>query len=171
MLAIASVGLPSGSSKSASSSSSSDISLNSKKETLCVYDASTGNKISSHRMEGPVTSGLTASPEHGVVTSRKGKATIATFAFGKEAPLLRFAAPEELGPMCFSAGKSNIILCSHKISLQRLIVVSFRRKRSKMTTFLCFIREIEKILPASKVGAFPQGRGKPASRIRRFFPG
>ena len=69
-------------------------------ETVCVYDAVQGTKIASHRLEG-ACAGMTAN-DKAVITTRAGKATTAIFAWGRESPVSRFAAPEQLGPIVFS---------------------------------------------------------------------
>lgn len=116
MIAVVSLGLPSQSKAVGSSSSSSksatkrtDNSISSVKETLCVYDGLTGTKLGSHRMEGGITAGLTADVTRGIFTSRQNKATTAAFAFGKEQPSMRFAAPEPLEAIRFSSDAMYIV--------------------------------------------------------------
>ncbi|KAH9258682.1 hypothetical protein BASA81_003184 [Batrachochytrium salamandrivorans] len=114
MIAVVSLGLPSQSKTVTSSSSKSatkrtDNSISSVKETLCVYDCLTGTKLGSHRMEGGITAGLTADVARGIFTSRQNKATTAAFAFGKEQPSMRFAAPEPLEAIQFSSDAMYIV--------------------------------------------------------------
>lgn len=76
-------------------------------ETLALYNVLTATKLGSHRLDGLVA-GVAV---HGksIITPRTSKATTAIFTVGREAPVSRFASPEELGPLTYSSDGAHIV--------------------------------------------------------------
>jgi WD40 repeat protein len=78
-------------------------------ETLCIYDAQFGHKLSSHRLDSTTTAGLAAHSTKGIITTRAHKSTTCVFAFGRELPTSKFAAPEPCGPVSYSHDGIHVV--------------------------------------------------------------
>jgi hypothetical protein len=75
---------------------------------LVVHELSTGVRLARHKAEGGAH-GLALLGDEQILTSRLGRATTLAFAWGKEDPVGRFAAPEEVGPLAATSDGTFVV--------------------------------------------------------------